>query len=118
VSKHELIDDYISQRISRRMFIQGLTALGVSSGIAASYAVALKPAAAASMCDLYDFYSDFYELYCTDSGGNNPGGDNSGGAQPDGSQGGTGPTDVGQVEEGHKKKKRRKRKGNNKKKKH
>lgn len=111
MSKHELIDAYISQRISRRAFIQGLTALGVSSGIAASYAVALEPVSAAgSACDLYDFYSDFYQTNCIDSGGNIPGG-----SQPDGSQGGTGATDVGQGEEGHKKK-RGKRKGKKKKK--
>jgi hypothetical protein len=118
VSKHELIDAYIEHRISRRAFIQGLTALGVSSGIAASYAVALQPASAAT-CEFYDnpndFY-DFYDLYCTGSGGdNNSGGNNSGGSQPDGSQGGTGPTDDDQNEDGQKKRKRRKRKGKKKK---
>ena len=69
MSKHELIDAYVSRAINRRTFIQGLTALGVSSGIAASYAVALQPVAAATSCDLYTFYTEpeLYELYCTSS---------------------------------------------------
>ena len=111
MSKYELIDAYIERRISRRVFIQGLTALGVSSGIAASYAVALQPAAAASMCDLYDFYSDFYQTNCTNTGG----GTSTGGTQPDGSQGSTGPAGDGQTDEDQNKRKRRKRKGKKKK---
>jgi hypothetical protein len=55
MSKHELIDAYISREINRRTFIQGLTALGVSAGVAASYAVALQPVAAGGG-DLY--YND------------------------------------------------------------
>lgn len=116
MSRHDLIDDYISRRISRRAFIQGLTALGVSSGIAASYAVALQPASAAT-CQFYDDPNnlyDMYDLYCTGTGGGN----NSGGSQPDGSQGGSGAAGDGSSEDGDKKRKRRKRKGNNKKKKH
>ena len=111
MSKYELIDAYIERRISRRVFIQGLTALGVSSGIAASYAVALQPAAAASMCDLYDFYSDFYQTNCTNTGGVTI----TGGTQPDGNQGSTGPAGVGQTDEDQNKRKRRKRKGKKKK---
>ena len=111
MSKYELIDAYIERRISRRVFIQGLTALGVSSGIAASYAVALQPASAASMCDLYDFYSDFYQTNCTNTGG----GTNTGGTQPDGSQGSTGPAGDGQTDEDQNKRKRLKRKGKKKK---
>ena len=107
MSKYELIDDYLAQRISRRMFIQGLTALGVSSGIAASYAVALQPASAAT-CNFYDdpnnFY-DLYDLYCDTPG-----------SGPDGGQGNPGPTDDGQSEDGDKKRKRRRRKGKKKKK--
>lgn len=55
MSKHELVDAYVSGAINRRTFVQGLTALGVSAGVAASYAVALQPAAARSN-DFYDFY--------------------------------------------------------------
>jgi hypothetical protein len=47
MSRHELVDAYVSGTINRRAFVRGLTALGVSAGVAASYAVALKPAAAA-----------------------------------------------------------------------
>ncbi len=57
MSRHELFDAYIAREINRRAFIQGLTALGVSAGVAASYAVALQPVAAAGG-DLYDMYYD------------------------------------------------------------
>jgi hypothetical protein len=46
MSRHELVDAYVSGAINRRAFVRGLTALGVSAGVAASYAVALQPVAA------------------------------------------------------------------------
>ena len=56
MSKYELIDAYIARTINRRAFVRGLTALGVSAGVAASYAVALQPAAAAPGDYDYDDY--------------------------------------------------------------
>ena len=65
MSKHELVDAYVSGSINRRAFVQGLTALGVAAGVAASYAVALQPASAGGdICDFYEFYPDLFELYC------------------------------------------------------
>jgi len=57
MSRHELVDAYISGTITRRAFVRGLTALGVSAGVAASYAVALRPVAAAP--GDYDDYDDY-----------------------------------------------------------
>ena len=54
MSRHELVNAYISGTINRRAFVRGLTALGLSAGVAASYAVALQPTAAAM--DDYDYY--------------------------------------------------------------
>lgn len=104
MSRHELVDAYIAQIISRREFVQGLTALVVSAGVAAAYAVALQPVAAGdgngggTCADLYppgtEAQPDLYELYC------NGGGSGSGGT------GDTGSSDDG----GKKKKKKRKKK--------
>ena len=58
MSKSDLIDAYLSGAITRRSFVQGLTALGVSASTAAAYAVALRPATAQAVDDLYDFYPD------------------------------------------------------------
>lgn len=71
MSKHELVDAYVSGSIDRRTFVQRLTALGISASVAASYAVALQPVSAKKKrggnghgqgnrqnCD--DYYSDFY----------------------------------------------------------
>lgn len=66
MSRHELVDAYVSGTINRRAFVRGLSALGISAGVAASYAVALRPVAAA-LGD-YDDYDDY------DSGTNSPGG--------------------------------------------
>lgn len=67
MSRHELIDGYISGTINRRAFVQGLTALGVTAGVAASYAVALQPAAAApDDCQFYPNDSQYYQFYCLD----------------------------------------------------
>jgi hypothetical protein len=55
MSRHELIDAYVSGTINRRAFVQGLTALGVAAGVAASYAVALRPPAAAGGVFDYDY---------------------------------------------------------------
>lgn len=57
MSRHELFDAYIAREINRRAFIQGLMALGVTAGVAASYAVALQPVAAADG-DLQAMYYD------------------------------------------------------------
>jgi hypothetical protein len=46
MSKHELVDAYVSGAINRRTFVRGLTALGLTASLAASYAVALQPTAA------------------------------------------------------------------------
>ncbi|HET7094704.1 MAG TPA: hypothetical protein VFI22_14530 [Thermomicrobiales bacterium] len=43
MSKRELIDAYVSGAINRRTFVRGLTALGLTASVAASYAVALQP---------------------------------------------------------------------------
>ncbi len=47
MSRHELVDAYLSGTINRRAFVRGLTALGVSVNVAAAYAVALQSATAA-----------------------------------------------------------------------
>ena len=58
MSRNELVDAYLAGTINRRAFVRGLTALGVSVGVAASYAVALQPAEAAPG-DYYDY--DYYD---------------------------------------------------------
>ncbi len=55
MSKRELVNAYVSGAIDRRTFFRGLTALGLSATLAASYAVALQPAAARKRKD-DDFY--------------------------------------------------------------
>ena len=57
MSTHELVDAYVSGAINRRTFVRGLTALGLSASLAASYAVALRPAAAKKR-KVKDFYED------------------------------------------------------------
>jgi hypothetical protein len=47
MTKHEVIEAYITGRIDRRDFVRRLTALGVSGGAALAYAESLTPAAAA-----------------------------------------------------------------------
>ncbi len=71
MSQHELIDAYIANKINRRTFVQGLMALGVSAGVAASYAVALQPVAAGDggsgsgdQCQP-NLPPELYELYCS-----------------------------------------------------
>lgn len=69
MSRNELIDAYVTGAINRRAFVQGLTALGVSASVAASYAVALEPASAGGTfdyCDFYQFYPDLFDRYCKD----------------------------------------------------
>lgn len=56
MSRYELVEAYVSGTINRRAFVRGLTALGVSAGVAASYAVALRPVAAAPGDFDYDDY--------------------------------------------------------------
>lgn len=63
MSRHELVNAYITGTINRRAFVRGLTALGVSAGVAASYAVALRPSAAAFGDG--DYYGDYYDDYYT-----------------------------------------------------
>jgi hypothetical protein len=46
MSKHELVNAYVSGAINRRTFVRGLTALGLTASLAAAYAVALQPSAA------------------------------------------------------------------------
>jgi hypothetical protein len=58
MSKRELVDAYVSGAINRRTFVRGLTALGLSARLAASYAVALQPAAAKKRRS-----NDFYEQF-------------------------------------------------------
>lgn len=59
MSRHELVDAYVSGTINRRAFVRGLTALGVSAGVAASYAVALQPAAAGNQGVPGDYDYDY-----------------------------------------------------------
>ena len=58
MSKQELVDAYISGVINRRTFVRGLTALGLTASLAASYAVALQPTTAKKRKG-NDFYDDF-----------------------------------------------------------
>lgn len=60
MSKQELVEAYVSGAINRRTFVRGLTAHGLTASLAASYAVALQPAAAKKRKD-NDFYDDFRE---------------------------------------------------------
>ncbi len=48
MSKREMIESYVSGELDRRGFIRGLTALGVSAGAAATYALNFGPSTAAS----------------------------------------------------------------------
>ena len=57
MSTLELVDAYVSGAINRRTFVRGLTALGLTANLAASYAVALQPAAANTRKG-DDFYDD------------------------------------------------------------
>ncbi len=54
MSKEELLDAYVEGRISRRMFIRDLTAIGISQSSAILYAAALRPSSAALADDLYE----------------------------------------------------------------
>lgn len=56
MSMHELVDAYVSGAINRRTFVRSLTALGLDASLAASYAVALRPAANVREGD--DFYEE------------------------------------------------------------
>jgi hypothetical protein len=56
MSRQQLVSAYVAGAINRRSFVRGLTALGMAPALAASYAVALQPAAAKKGHDLYDFY--------------------------------------------------------------
>ena len=55
MTRHEVIDAYVSGRIGRRDFMTRLTALGVSAGAATAYAFSLAPSAAASGADRHGF---------------------------------------------------------------
>lgn len=48
MSHDELVTAYASGRLSRRSFVSGLTALGVSASAAAAYATVLHPAQSAA----------------------------------------------------------------------
>ena len=54
MSKEELLDAYVEGRISRRSFIRGLTAIGISQSSAVLHAAALRPGSTALADDLYD----------------------------------------------------------------
>ncbi len=47
MTREELVDAYVEGRVSRRGFIRGLVALGVTAGAAATYAGALASASPA-----------------------------------------------------------------------
>jgi hypothetical protein len=59
LSREELVSGYAAGRLSRRVFIRGLVALGVSGGAALAYADALgaspapRPAGRGATADLY-----------------------------------------------------------------
>lgn len=63
MSREELVSGYAAGRVSRRVFVKGLVALGVSGAAAVAYANALgtgpTPRASAAAADLYDQY-DLY----------------------------------------------------------
>jgi hypothetical protein len=48
MTRHELIDAFVSGQIGRRDFVRGLTALGVSAGAALAYSNTLAPKTAAA----------------------------------------------------------------------
>jgi hypothetical protein len=54
MSKEELLNAYVEGRISRRSFIRGLTAIGISQSSAVLHAAALRPGSTALADDLYD----------------------------------------------------------------
>jgi hypothetical protein len=59
MSQEELVDGYLRGEISRRRFIWGLTAAGVSLGAAVAYATQLKPELArAATVDVSQFYGE------------------------------------------------------------
>lgn len=76
MSREELVDAYVGGRISRRLFISSLVALGVSAGAAATYAEALSGTARPTPAESDDLYPD--------------GPDGPGGPDPTGGTGGTG----------------------------
>ena len=61
MSREELVSGYTSGRLSRRVFVKGLVALGVTGTAAVAYANALAAAPAATprqtlSADVYDVY--------------------------------------------------------------
>lgn len=66
MSQNELVIAYASGRLSRRSFVSGLTALGVSAGAATAYATVLHPtrsaAAQGGVCELYPPQLDAPEI--------------------------------------------------------
>lgn len=64
MTREELVDAYVGGRVSRRGFIRGLVALGVTAGAAATYAGSLASAAparagtTAAVNDIYDIYGN------------------------------------------------------------
>lgn len=60
MSREELVEGYAAGRVSRRVFVKGLVALGVTGSAAIAYANALAAAPAAPRgsvhADLYDVY--------------------------------------------------------------
>ncbi|MFN8027178.1 MAG: hypothetical protein U0W40_12710 [Acidimicrobiia bacterium] len=60
MSREELVEGYTSGRVSRRVFVKGLVALGVTGTAAVAYANALGAAPTftprQAVADLYDLY--------------------------------------------------------------
>ena len=60
MSREELVEGYASGRVSRRVFVKGLVALGVTGTAAVAYANALgatpAPRAGSVHADVYDVY--------------------------------------------------------------
>jgi hypothetical protein len=58
MSREELVGAYVGGAVSRRVFIRGLVALGVSAGAAVAYADVLTSSAVAQTTTTADIYPD------------------------------------------------------------
>jgi hypothetical protein len=67
LSREDLVDSYVHGRISRRLFVRGLVALGVSAGAAATYADSLSAAAAPRAASPAAATDDYYPQEPTSS---------------------------------------------------
>jgi hypothetical protein len=75
VARNDLIEAYQNGRISRRAFVRGMMALGVSASVAVSLADGVRAAPGARRSSLRgsDVYDDTYELPSTGIGASGSG---------------------------------------------